>query len=299
MIKQLIKDIAFDNIKISQALTRTKLIENQIKNGTLKKWLTKELEGYEYDDKYLPSYRKIWSAIQLIAELPFGRTHKFSISLPDSFGAKTLDMINNHRIIEPIAAVENQIENLGEKAKGYINLPAQQTEMLASFYSEQLDQYNGVVRYANREVGKVQYQNVLDQTKQKLLDTLMQLDNEFPTLIDNYNMTPENNEKVQNIVTTNIYGSNNPTNIGVGEKVEQHLTNYQLAESDEKKLIEYGATNDEVNELKEIIKTNSKDKPTLTGKAMKWLGSVSASIAAKGLYENLPMINDIIHKIIQ
>jgi AbiTii len=299
MIKQLIKDIAFDSIKISQALTRTKLVENQIRNDTLKKWLTKELEGYEFDDKYLPSYRKIWSTIQLIAELPFGRTHKFSVTLPDSFGTEMLDLINNHRIIEPIAAVENQIENLGDKSKGYINLPAQQTEMLASFYSEQLDQYNGVVRYANREVGKVQYQNVIDQTKQKLIDTLMQLDNEFPTLIDNYNMTKENNDKVQNIVTTNIYGNNNPTNIGVGANVEQHLTNNQLSDNDEKKLIEYGATTDEINELKEIIKSNSKDKPSLIGKAMKWLGTVSASIAAKGLYDNLPMLNDIIHKIIQ
>src|SRR4051794_14939151 len=123
MIKQLIKDIAFDNIKISQALTRAKLIENQIKNQIFRHWINKELEGYEFDDKLLPSYRKIWSTINLLAQLPFGRTHKFAVSLPDSFGEKTLDFINHHRIIEPIAAVEYEIESLGDKAKGYINLP--------------------------------------------------------------------------------------------------------------------------------------------------------------------------------
>lgn len=299
MIKQLIKDIAFDNIKISQALTRAKLIENQIKNQTFKYWINKELEGYEFDDKLLPSYRKIWSTINLIAELPFRRTHKFAVSLPDSFGAKTLDFINHHRIIEPIAAVEYQIESLGDKAKGYINLPVQQTEMLANLYQEQLDQYDGIVRIANREVGKVQYQNVLEQTKQKLMDTLMQLDNEFPDLIDNYNMTKENNDKVQHIVTNNIYGNNNPTNIGVGNDIQQSISTQQLSQPDRELLKDYGVEENEIEKLNEIIKNTAKDKPGFVSKAMKWLGSVSASVAARGLYDNLPMLNDFIHKLIQ
>ena len=298
MIKQLVKDIAFDNIKLSQALTRAKLIENQIKNATFKGWLNKELEGYKFDDEMLPSYRKIWSTVNLIAEFPFGRTQKFPVSLPDSFGEKILDVINHHRIIEPISAVEQQIDTL-DKAKGYIHLPAQQMEILADLYKDQIEEYDGVIRYAQREVGKVQYQNVLDQTKQKLLETLMELDNEFPDLIDNYNMTKENNEKVQHIVTTNIYGSNNPTNIGVGKKVEQTIHNHQLSEKDAKELASYGVSEAELSELKQIVSTSKDDKPTLTAKAMKWLGSVSASVAAKGLYDNLPMINEIIHKIIQ
>lgn len=299
MIKQLIKDIAFDNIKISQALTRAKLIENQIKNQTLRQWINKELEGYEFDDKLLPSYRKIWSTINLIAELPFGRTHKFAVSLPDSFGEKTLDLINHHRIIEPIASVEFQIESLGDKAKGYLNLPIQQTEMLANLYQEQLDQYNGVVRVANREVGKVQYQNVLEQTKQRLMDTLMQLENEFPNLIDNYTMTKENNEKVQHIVTNNIYGNNNPTNIGVGNDIDQSIFNVQLSQPDKDLLKSYGVDENEIEKLDEIMKNTAKDKPSLIGEAMKWLGRVSASIAARGLYDNLPLLNDFVHKLIQ
>lgn len=299
MIKQLIKDIAFDNIKISQALTRAKLIENQIKNQTFRHWINKELEGYEFDDKLLPPYRKIWSTINLIAELPFGRSHKFAVSLPDSFGEKTLDLINHHRIIEPIAAVEYQIESLGDKAKGYISLPVQQTEILANLYQGQLDQYGGIVRVANREVGKVQYQNVLDQTKQKLMDTLMQLDNEFPDLIDNYNMTKDNNDKVQHIVNNNIYGNNNPTNIGIGNDIQQSISTQQLSQSDQELLKNYGVDENEIEELNEIIKNTAKDKPSLLSKAMKWLGSVSASVAARGLYENLPLLNDFVHKLIQ
>jgi hypothetical protein len=130
-----------------------------------------------------------------------------------------LDMIKYHRIIEPISSVEQQIENL-DKPKGHLSLPYQQVEMLADLFENQVQKYDGVVREGKREVGKVQYQNVLNQTKQKLLDTLMELDNEFPDLLNEYKMTKENNETVQNIVTNHIYGNNNPVNVATGVNVE-------------------------------------------------------------------------------
>ncbi len=151
-------------------------------------------------------------------ELPFGRVQKIPVSIPDSFGEKAKDTMNHHRIVEPISIVEQQIENV-EGVKGYIYLPTPMVEMLANLYQEQIDQYRGVVRNASRVVGKVQYQNVLEQTKQKLLDILMELDEQFPGLLDEYKMSEENNEKVQNIITTNIYGNNNPTNIASGVNI--------------------------------------------------------------------------------
>lgn len=298
MIKQLITDIAYDNIKLSQAITRAKLVENKIKNDTLKKWLNKELEGYEFDDKYLPSYRKVWSVINLTAEFPFGRTQTFPVVLDESFGEKTLDLINFHRIVEPISIVEQQIENI-QSPKGHINIPPQQVQMLAGLFKDQIDEYRGVVRSGKREIGKVQYQNVLEQTKQKLLDTLMELENEFPNLIDDYQMTEENKDKVQNIITNNIYGDNNPMNIAAGKTVEQTGNSITINAADIKKLKKLGVEDEQIEELKTIVTENSKDKSTLTSKAMKWLGSVSASIAAKGLYDNLPALTEYVQQVIK
>jgi hypothetical protein len=146
-------------------LTRAKLVENKIKNETFKKWLTKELEGYEFEDDYLPDYRKVWSVVSLTAVFPFGRTETFPVVLSEDFGQKTLDFMNNHRIIESISIVEQQIEIVKE-AKAYISLPPQQVQLLAGLYEEQLRQYNGVIKSGKRENGRVQYQNVLEQTKQ-------------------------------------------------------------------------------------------------------------------------------------
>lgn len=299
MIKQLISDIAFDKIKLSQALTRAKLVENKIKNETLKKWLNKELEGYEFNDKYLPSYRKVWSVINLTAEFPFGRVQKFPVLLNESFGEDIIDMVNFHRILEPISIVEQQIESLVDKAKGYITLPPQEVEILAGLFNDQVAQHRGVIRSGNREVGKVQYQNVVEQTKQKLLDTLMELEDEFPNLINDYKMTEENNEKVQNIITTNIYGSNNPLNIAAGKTINQIGNSFTFNSESIEKLKALGVDEKQIEDLTTIVSENSKDKSTLANKVLKWLGSVSASIAAKGLYDNLPALTEFVHQIIK
>ncbi|MBT1705434.1 hypothetical protein [Chryseosolibacter indicus] len=297
MIKALITDIAYDNIKLSQALTRAKLVENKIKNDTLKKWLNKELEGYDFDDTYLPSYRKVWSVVHLTAELPFGRTQTFPVMLSEDFGAEVIDAINHHRILEPISIVEEQIANIKD-IKGVINLPPQQVQLLASVYQEQVKRYGGVIRSGSREVGRVQFQNVLEQTKQKLLDTLMELEDEFPNLLNDYVMNKENSEKVQNIITNNIYGSNNPTSIAAGANVSQTVTVKMISGSDEEKLGQLGVEKKQIEELKSILATSS-DKPALTGKIMKWLGSVTASVAGRGLYDNIPAITDFVQKLIE
>lgn len=297
MIKQLITDIAFDNIKLSQAITRAKLVENKIKNDTFKKWLNKELEGYEYEDKYLPDYRKVWSVINLIAEFRFGKTQSFPVMLNESFGEKIIDAINFHRIIEPIAIVEQQIENL-DKPKGYINIAPQQVEVLAKLFQDQVSPYGGVIKSGNREVGRIHYQNVLEQTKQKLLDTLMELENEFPDLINEYTMTKENTDKVHNIITNNIYGDNNPFNIAAGQNVEQKDIQNIFTTEDFSKLENLGVEKKDIENLKEIVSTSGKDKVTLKEKSMKWLGGVLASVAGRGLYDNIPAITDFIHRLI-
>lgn len=296
MIKELITDIAYDKIKLSQGLTRAKLIANEIKNDIFSKWLNKELEGYEYQDEYLPSYRKIWSLIELVMEIPGGRFHTFPVIVPEHMDERFKESVNNHFIIEPISIVEAQIEGT-DSSKGYINLPPQMIEILAKPYKPQITLYRGVIRKAQREIGKVHYQSVIELTKQKLIDTLMQLNNEFPNLENKYEMTEENKDKVQNIITNNIYGNSNPLNIATGNNNVQTVNITSLKSEDVEKLKSYGVTEEEVEELKTIIETKTDDKPKFVEKTMKWLGSVTASVAGRGLYENIPEITDFIHKL--
>jgi len=295
MIKQLISDIAYDKIKLSQGLTRAKLIANEIKNDIFTNWLNKELEGYKYQDAYLPSYRKIWSLIELVIEMPNGSTHNFPVITNEDLDAKLKDAINHHYIIEPISIVESQINGM-EAQKGYINLPPQLVDIVSTPYKVEIALYKGVIRKGYREIGKIHYQNVIEMTKQKLIDTLMNLNNEFPNLEDKYEMTQENNEKVQTIITTHIYGNNNPLNIANGQTVNQ--TDFSVSLNiDYAKLSSLGVEEPEINELKEIV-TNSSDKNTFKTKVLKWLGTVTSSMTGRGLYDSLPKVTEFITNLI-
>ncbi|MGV3527261.1 MAG: hypothetical protein ACO1OO_00040 [Flavisolibacter sp.] len=95
-------------------------------------------------------------------------------------------------------------------------------------------------------------------------------------------------------------GGNMTGNINTGKvqgNLHQENTGSTIINADkEVELKSYGVEQTHIDELKSIVST-SKDKATLTSKAMKWLGSVSVSVAARGLYDNIPAITDFVHKL--
>jgi len=118
-------------------------------------------------------------------------------------------------------------------------------------------------------------------------------------------ITYEHNE--YHAPTIRIEGVNNNVSQAITEKgdvntttvlnVEQNISYTTLKDEDEKKLKEYGVTDNEIGVLKTIIAENTSDKPSLIGKVMKWLGGVTASVAGRGLYDNIPAVTNYIHKL--
>lgn len=146
-------------------------------------------------------------------------------------------------------------------------------------------------------MGKSQFHVVIELTKQKLLDTLLELDDKFSDIANEFHNTKSNMEKVQNIITNNIYGNNNPFTLAAGLNIEQKDNSVCVQGDYFSELEKLGVQKEEVRELKEIVKAHEKDKPSLKNKLLKWLGSVSASIASRGLYENLSAIGGIIKRL--
>jgi hypothetical protein len=288
MIKELIRDIAFNKITVSQALTRAKLIAHQIKNETFKSWINKELNGYEYADPLLPDYRKIWAEIHLTAEFPFGRTQTFPVVLPDT-RRDIEEMLNVHIVIEPISIVEQNVDHLKD-GQGFIQLPGGQVHLVGELYKDQVQRHGGVIRSGQRTIGKTQLSNIVELTKQKLIDTLQDLEEQFPDIDNKYDMNEANKKKVQNIITNNIYGNNNPLNVAAGETIEQGDINLTINEAQLDKLKGLGVQDEELKELKTIDAKTPKGNPDRKSKIMAWLGKVTASMAAKGLNDALPKL---------
>ena len=296
MIKELIRDLAYDRISLSQALTRAKLIARQIKNDTFKSWLNKDLNGYEFNDDLLPEYRRIWAEINLTAEFPFGRIHKFPVVMNDN-QKEIEELLNNHQVIEPISIIEQTISELID-GKGYINLSGAQVETVGELYRAQVSARGGVIRSGSRTIGKSQLSNIIELTKQKLFDTLQDLEEEFPEIDNNYDMNEENDNKVQNIITNNIYGNNNPLNVVAGENIKQGDIHFSINQTHLEKLKELGVQEEEIKELTLIEKEAPKGNPERSNKIMGWLGKVTASLAARGIYDNIPKIVEFVGTLI-
>lgn len=297
MIKELISELLSEKIKLSQALTKAKVIADKIKNDNLKLWLSKELEGYDVNDKYLPKYRLFYSPITLTASFEFGQEKSFPIVLSEKFENEIGHIIHYHEVLTPISTIEEQIKTMKD-SKGYIGINNKQLLILSEMYEKFVPNFNGIIKSGHRVVGKVQFQTVIELTKQKILNLLIELNNEFPNLTNEYKMTEENKEKTHNIVTNNIYGNYGSMNIATGDDIRQSIKVKNISLVEEKELRELGVNDEMIDEFKKILSEHSDDKETLKKKCLKWLGTVSAAIAARGLYENIPVITDFIQKYI-
>ncbi|WP_418513839.1 hypothetical protein [Corallibacter sp.] len=300
MIKQLITDLSHDNITLSQALTRSKIIAYKLKNNTFRNWIKKETDGYDFDDPMLPSYRKIFSEMYLIAKFSGGEETKFPFNPPENSSKEVLDTIKFHQIREPIQIVELQINNEDEPKNGRIKLPMGMLEMAKSTLPKpilmQIQMVGGVIDTLEREVHSVNLHNVINQTKNILLDTLLELETQFPDLENDYEMNEENEKKANNIITTNIYGNNTPVNIATGDNVNQN-NELKIETVDFEKLKSLKIEDSEIQELKEIIASSNGDKKTFASKAIGWLGKVTTSLTARGLYDNIPQIAEYIQSL--
>lgn len=301
MIKQLITDLANDNITLSQALTRSKLIAYRIDNEAFKNWIKKESEGYDYDDPILPTYRKVFNEMQLIAQFTGGQESIIPFELPKDTPKEVSETIYFHKIIESISIVEIQIGNSQIPENGRITLPHAMMEMIISTLPRplimQLKLSGAVFDKLARKINTIQYHNIISQTKNKLLDTLLELEKEFPNLENDYIMNAENTEKTNSIITTNIYGGNAPFNIATGNNNVQ-TNNINLEQIDYAKLKSLHVEDKEIEDLKIIVEESKNDKSKFPSKVLGWLGSVTSSLVARGLYDKIPQITEYMQTLI-
>jgi AbiTii len=288
-MKQLIKDITLGNISLAQALTRTKVLAYHLDNETFKSWIKKELEGYDYDDIHFPEYRKIGVVNYLTFVHGF---QKYSNAVSINPGNPVYELVQFHRVLNSIPVLENLLKKV-EHDPVQMDFRPEQAQALYELTVKK--SFGERLLGGFMETGKASLENIIETTKQRLLDTLLSLEKALPDLTEDSVVEKSNLERVNNIVTTNIYGGNNPLNIATGINVEQKDISSTISPDFYQQLEQLGVNQKEVSSLKDIVESSSDDKNSLGGKIVKWLGSVSSSFVARGLYDKLPAITDFIH----
>ncbi|MBI3134334.1 MAG: hypothetical protein HYZ14_06615 [Bacteroidetes bacterium] len=294
MIKDLIKQIAYEEIPISKALTIAKIIAKKIGNQEFENWIKNEINGYESDES-LPKYRKHFGTVKAEIMDQFGYNQEIVPISFSGWGENLQRMIQMTYFTQSISTLETNFDQLNSEI-GQFQFPPEQVKVLEDGMKLR-EQYGRMMRSAWREVPKLQLKVIINRTKQILLDTLLELDKQFPLLENEFVNNLENNQKVSNIITNHIYGDNNPVNVASGTNVSQKDINFNI-NIQYSELEKLGVEKNEVEELKSIVKDNANDRSTLKVNVMKWLGRVSSSIAARGLYENIPAITEFVTNII-
>jgi hypothetical protein len=295
MIKELIKDLTYDKISLSQALSRAKLIAFDIQNLDFKDWISKELNGYHNQNDKLPEYRVIDCDIVGIVENQFiGRKQ---VPMDVSSLNKELNLENNiyeMRVLQSVSTIESgltQTENIG--AYGYDDFPINTVIM----FQEICNQPD--LTAVRRRIQFSQLNHILNLTKQKLIDTLLELKSVFPNLENSYENNEENEKITKTIINNHIYGDNSNSSIGVGDNINQEFRNVynQKKEKIFTELKELGVPEENINEVKEIINKET-DKSAIGKKLMSWIGKMSSKAVEKGIELKVPLLIDKIQELI-
>lgn len=297
MIKNLIKDLAYDSITLSQGLTRAKLIQSKLKVDELKNWLSNELSGYS-NDKDVPEYRVFHVRIVGHFVGAFGREWRNTPLMLDELG-KSLDInFYEHTELGGIKGIEDAVGQATGESTLMIPFGQSMVNNLADLYRK--NDPNTHLISAGKIVLPSQYRNVLDQTKQRLLDILLELQEKFPNMDDDFKPTSETKEQARNIVNYYVYGGSNNTNLGVGDKVVQS-GNKQTIKADLKEFTEQlknlSVPAEEIDLIKDVIESKEPKESKLS-KAIKWVGQLSKKMVAKGIELKLPEIIDATEKMI-
>jgi hypothetical protein len=276
MIKELINDLAFDKITLNQGLTRAKIISSKIGDSNFTNWIRSELNGYSSDEN-IPEYRVTQCDLKATIN-DFGGLRVIPIDasvLDNKYGGK----IYTIRLAQDIDSLETAI-NESESEEIIFKMPHNLVRSFSEMTHTRLID-------AGKEVQKSQLRYIVNQTKQRLIDTLIQLDETFPDFENTFITSPENKEIVQNIINNHIYGDNVNANIGIGENFKQSI---QIENLHEKlaELRQLGVDESSLTELEEIVK--DKDSKTTLTKITSWIGKMTTKAIEKGIEYQVPLI---------
>ena len=282
LIESLIKDL-YENKSLSDIFLKLQVIVYLLKNELLTEWFNNENNGYS-QEKALPQYRVLPALHYAQVEQNRG----FNGSLMYNHYNLPVDLIEDTEVQNIMSSIEyrdslSNITNLiSNEDEGTISITA--PTMAISLFQKRL-QSNCYIHRIWREIPKNAIQNIITQIKSKLLQFLLEINENLNLNISFTEM--ENKNKIEKAfnqtITNNIYGNNN--NVGIGHNVKQEINQSFV---DYEKLKEYGVDEQHISELKIIEKES--DKNSIKEKVLSWFSKVSAAIAARGLYDNIPAI---------
>lgn len=197
-IHTLIDELVDSKTTVAHALTKAKLIAHRIKARELSEWAAKELGGYSADDK-LPSYRSLSCTVKALQVGPLGQKILVPVLISEPSISKLLYL---HRVTQSISMLEEVVAERGKIARHALPTP------VAIMLAEGLTLPDSIViEKMYQEVNVAQLRNIIEMTKQKIIDALLLLEETLPAHQGGNQGYPEPPEGLKLAMQATIYDS--------------------------------------------------------------------------------------------
>ncbi len=278
-INEIRSDLINQDINLSTILRKAKVLASILKNKKLKEWVNNELGGYfSNENTKLPAYRKIHLENMGHFSGPFGSGIRNALIPIGHLPEIAKKFANDSEIPDSIKSIESMVLQ-ASKSKGtlQINWPAD----LVAYTQNNTTMYPGYNLVAAwKLVSSNQLEAILDNVRNKLLDFIIELEEQFPNSISSEKQLgniPIDN--VNTLVINKIYGDQ--TQLASGTNIHQtiNINVYNNIAKLQKELEKIGIPEEDIKELKlSIDKDGPLKKNTLGKKVSDWLGMITSKI---------------------
>lgn len=211
LITEIIDILQDENTNLENALIKTKILLHRLGEKRLVNWVSKELNGYTEEDE-VPEYRVLASQPKITA------SNGFTIwkEMPAVIGHLTHRQVENLTVSkwrDPISSIEHYTNSDGDTLSA--SIPPEFWPKLSEGLQEGIH-----VEYAHCVISKSQVEKIKTTIRSRLLDFLLDLENEFP---DNVSLDKikASHFDVGNLFNNAMFGDN--TTIIVGHNNTQTI----------------------------------------------------------------------------
>jgi len=284
LIEQIINELI--NIKeysLNSALLKTKVLASRIKNKELLEWVDSELVGYRSVDT-LPIYRKAIPN-NLIGSYINGNMHHRNAPIPTAGLEK--DMESSLRYTNFTNSI-TELEKLCCKDVPYFNIPisAEVVALIENNFSA-MGNPDLSIKSVNKTIPKTSVERILSNIRNKLLDFVLKIDEEFGSTAEIKDLINKQNKisKIVNNTIINNNGDGNVLNTGNSNSIENKpKIQKNSIESFEKQLREIKVPEQDISEIVQIVQEEqpSYDENKFGDKVNGWIAKMVTKTAEGG-----------------
>jgi hypothetical protein len=272
LIKQIRDDILDPNIGLSTVLRKAKVLASLLRDADFKEWINHELDGYP-DAMDMPGYRVI--PVQNIGTFSgaFGRGIE-NASLPaGALDESVRDAMWNVHFNNGVRHLESLAE--GEEPILYRQWPHEAIELWN--YANRTNDLALVG--AQSRIPRSVVEGILDTTRNKLLDFILELQQIDPDVIESEKAVAElPRDQVSNVFNYTVYGNHNV--LAAGNEVSQSVSQ-SVARHDQASLTAYfrdhGVAEEDLAELVQAVEADGQPRTEEFGSRVRtWMGTMIA-----------------------